>query len=245
MLFSRKITAMFFVFFIFSSQLFSGMDSVDNENIPIPVISSKDSAIVPVSRTPKWWLKRHNNRLNPENNQKIIFIGDSITHGWEDTALWPLMKGMFKNKITNLGFSGDHTQHVIWRMENGEFPPGINPEYVVLMIGTNNHQKPESIAAGIGKIIKIINKKSPSTKIILLSLLPCGSGNTDENTIKNNAVNEIIKKYDGFLNVKYLNIGKYYIGNDGSLKEELFSDRLHLSLEGYKIWMVKLLEVIK
>jgi hypothetical protein len=59
------------------------------------------------------------------------------------------------------------------------------------MIGTNNGHKPESIAAGIGKILKILNKNAPLSKIVLLSILPCGSGNNDENTIRNNAVNNI------------------------------------------------------
>jgi lysophospholipase L1-like esterase len=205
-----------------------------------------ESATVPVSRSDQWWIDRHNNRVNNViNNQKIIFIGDSITHGWEETETWATLNQEYNSKITNLGFSGDQTQHVIWRLENGEFPSGINPEYVVIMIGTNNRHEPESIAAGIGEIVKIINTRSHSTEIILLSILPRGSGNNDENTVRNNTVNEIIKEYNGYLNIKYLNIGQYYVDNNGALKEELFTDGLHLTLAGYNLWKEKLMEIIE
>jgi lysophospholipase L1-like esterase len=100
-----------------------------NEEIPIPVVSLNDPAIIPISRYEHWWIDRHDTRKNNlQYNQKIIFIGDSITQGWEETEAWEDLNKKFGNKITNLGFAGDQTQHVIWRLENGEFPAGINPE---------------------------------------------------------------------------------------------------------------------
>ena len=214
-----------------------------------------DPALVPVSRSEQWWIARHNNLINAAENQKIVFIGDSITHFWEENEFpqydngreaWETLLQKYDNKISNLGFTGDQTQQVLWRLENGEFPVGINPEYVVLMIGTNNRHSPESIAAGIEKIIKIINTNAPSTQIILLSLLPRGNGNSDEDTRRNNAVNEIIKEYDGALGVRYINIGPYYLNDDGSLKEELFmADKLHLTPAGYDLWKELIIDVIK
>ena len=112
--------------------------------------------------------------------------------------------------------------------------------------GTNNREEPESIAAGIGIIVKLINAKSPSSKIILLSILPRGSGLYDENTIRNNAVNEIIKKYHGYLKIRYLDLGQYFINRNGKLKEELFlPDYLHLSMSGYNLWKDKIMEIIE
>jgi lysophospholipase L1-like esterase len=214
--------------------------------IPIPVVSLDDPAVIPISRSDQWWIDRHNNRINSIiQNQKIIFIGDSITMGWEGTEAWTILNQEYNNRLTNLGFGGDQTQHVIWRLENGEFPVGIAPEYVVILIGTNNRHGPESIAAGIGKIIKIANANSPSTKIILLSILPRGIGNDDENTARNNAVNEIIKKYDGYLRTKYFDIKQYYVDNNGMLKQELFRDRVHVTPAGYNVWKEKLRKLIQ
>ena len=224
--------------------------------IPVTNVSAKDIPISPINKTDQWWVERHNDKTaNARANQKILFIGDSITHFWEENNFhpdgreaWAELNERYNNRITNLGFTGDQTQHVIWRLENGEFPVGINPEYVVLMIGTNNaavKHEPESIAAGIEKIIQIINASSPLTKTILVSILPRGSGTDDAITARNNAVNEIIKKYDGSLGVQYLDIEQYYVHDNGALKEELFTDRLHLTLAGYNVWKEQLMELIE
>ena len=244
MLFCRMAANRLFSVLLILFHLFSFVSCTTKGVLPAEPVHPDDPAIVPLSRSVKWWIQRHNDRLNVKYNQKIIFIGDSITQGWEYSELWAELNQQYNFRITNLGFSGDQTQHVIWRLENGEFPPGINPEYVVLMIGTNNKHEPKSIAAGIAKIIMLIHNASPATKIILLSLLPCGTGNDDQNTIKNNMVNTMIKKYNGYCNVKYYDLGQFYVDKKGQLIEKLFTDSLHLSAEGYALWREKLTEMI-
>jgi lysophospholipase L1-like esterase len=218
--------------------------------LPFPHVPPDDPALVPVSRPERpGWMDRHNDMVKKvTRNQKIVFIGDSITEFWEDQGIsaWGELNTAYDNKITNLGISADKTQHVIWRLENGEFPFGIDPEYVVLLIGTNNYENtPESIAAAIGKIIRIINIRSPLSKIILVSLLPrVGHGSTY--TISNNAVNAIIKGYDGYLGVTCLDIAPYYLNSDGTQNETLFvADKVHLESAGYYLWMAKLMEIIE
>ncbi|MDR2210872.1 MAG: GDSL-type esterase/lipase family protein [Spirochaetaceae bacterium] len=232
---------------LFSLMSFLSCTTVEQKERPVPEVPLNDPAIVPAGRTLKWWVDRHNSRASTVvENQKIVFIGDSITQGWERTRAWEELNQRFNRRITNLGFTADQTQHVLWRLENGEFPAGINPEYVALMIGTNNKMPPESTAAGIGKIVEYINAVSPSTKVILFSILPCGSGTDDENTVRYNAVNKIIQTYDGYLNIQYAGIGHYFLDSGGALKEELFlKDRLHLSPEGYDLWKEKILEIIE
>jgi lysophospholipase L1-like esterase len=183
----------------------------------------------------------------------MILIGDSITHGWEATGAsqYNALKTAYGGKVTNLGFSGDLTQHVIWRLQNGEFPEGINPEWVVLHIGTNNNSpsrvsdedyNPNSCAAGIGRILEIIHARAPQAKILLMLILPRDEGTAAAGTIRNNAVNDIIKNYAGLLNIRIFDIRSSFLNEDGTLKTELFRDNLHLTAAGFGIWAQKLVE---
>jgi lysophospholipase L1-like esterase len=225
----------------------------DPDTIPIPVVAPDTPAIVPIQRPadgfPAWHEQKAGNLL--VYNQKIIFIGDSITQQWVNNGIicWNEMMNKYENKLTNLGYGGDLTQHVIWRLENGEFPAGINPEYVVLKIGTNNsnaggRNTPEAIAAGIGKICELINRNSPKTKVLLFSILPRGVGMNEQKTQTNFLTNDILKTYDGYLNIQYVDISGSYLNEDGSLKTALFTDNLHLTTAGYKIWKDKIVEII-
>jgi len=104
----------------------------------------------------KWWTDRHDkvNEQAKKGDAELIFLGDSITHGWEgNKELWEKYFG--KYKPINAGFSGDRTQHVLWRIEHGEID-GIKPKLAVIMIGTNNagSDKPEDTAEGVKAIVE-------------------------------------------------------------------------------------------
>jgi beta-glucosidase len=247
--FSIKLYLNLFLILV-CSFYFIGCDTGNNpvDQLPIPTVASNDPAIVPTARDAAWII-RHETQLvaSLENDAKIIFIGDSITDLWDDVGIasWNELQSRYNN-IINLGVSGDQTQHVLWRLTHGEFPNGINPENVVLMIGTNNsggNFLPESVAAGIGEIIKTINRVSPSTKITLLSIFPRGAA-INANRIINTYVNNIIKTYDGHLNVSYYDFGPYFMEENGDLKDGLFTDGLHLNAAGFAVWKDALIEIL-
>jgi lysophospholipase L1-like esterase len=189
-----------------------------------------------VPRYEQWWLERHNTIIsNLKANQKIIFIGDSITQAWETDgySAWQELNILYNNKISNHGIAGDGIQHVLWRLENGEFPAWLKPEYVVLMIGTNNSLTidPSIVAEGISLIIQHIKTKSPETQVLLFSLLPSGYTN---HTIRNDTINQIIKTD---YNYTFIDIFDLYIKEDWLIDNTLFlNDNVHLSLAGYNIW---------
>jgi beta-glucosidase len=235
-----------------------GVSSVSNvPKVPkIPEVSPADPALWPLSRaTEPAWLTRHNNILELLSGGKeydLVLIGDSITHGWENkdakvASEYYRLKENFS--VLNLGFSGDKTNNVLWRLDNGEFPDTLKPLYVAMMIGTNNtgsNFSAESTAASIAKILQKINDKSPTTKIILISILPrAGAGGQGRRDV-NDKVNEIIKNYDGFFNCQYFDLGKYFVNDDNSLKKELYNaDELHLLSPGYEVWADELLDLLE
>jgi lysophospholipase L1-like esterase len=165
----------------------------------------------------------------------LLFIGDSITAGWRgQKEIWQKAFGAYKP--ANFGIGGDRTQHVLWRLENGELE-GISPKAAVLMIGTNNSgsDSAEGIADGIKKIISTIHTKSPKTKILLLAVFPRGEKPNPQRE-KLNQVNATIGKLDNARDVFYLDIGDKFLQPEGLLTKDIMPDFLHLTAKGYQIW---------
>src|SRR5690606_12812048 len=119
---------------------------------------------------------RHNsfNKKAAELGEKaqVIFIGDSITQGWEGEVKEIWAEHFDKFNALNLGISGDRTQHVLWRLDNGNLE-GIKPKAAVVMIGTNNSNwednTAEQIADGVKAIVAKLREKLPETRVLLVA----------------------------------------------------------------------------
>jgi lysophospholipase L1-like esterase len=185
------------------------------------------------------FLKLHEEYVDraKKGNVDVLFLGDSITNGWRSQKdIWEKHFGRYNP--ANFGIGGDRTQHVLWRIENGELE-GIKPKVAVLMIGTNNvaHDKPDRIAAGVTKIVETIKSKLPSTKVLLLAVFPRGQETAHEARAKIKQINEAIARLDdGGKTVRYLDIGDKFLQPDGTISKDIMPDYLHLSKQGYEIW---------
>ena len=168
----------------------------------------------------------------------MIFIGDSITHSWENNGKEVWQKYYGHRKSVNLGFSGDRTQHVLWRLDNGNID-GISPKVAVIMIGTNNSNKDdnaaEEIADGIIAICKKLRAKLPSTKILLLAVFPRAPQPCPQRE-KIAKANKIASKIADGKMIHYLDIGQKFLQPDKSISKEIMPDYLHLTPKGYQIW---------
>jgi lysophospholipase L1-like esterase len=177
-------------------------------------------------------------KIANEGEAKLVFLGDSITAGWGGKkAIWEAAFGAYKP--ANFGIGGDRTQHVLWRIENGELDGAIKPKAAVVMIGTNNVRadSAEGIAKGVTLIVETIRTKQPQAKILLLAVFPRGEkaeGNAFRDKLK--VVNATIAKLDDGEHIHYLDIGEKFLEDDGSLSKEIMPDFLHLSPAGYQIW---------
>ena len=151
------------------------------------------------------------------------------------SVVWAKFYG--KRNSVNLGIGGDRTQHVIWRLDHGNLA-GITPKLAVIMIGTNNSRdnSPEQIAEGITIIVNQLKDKTPDTKVLLLAVFPRGASSNDARRQVNEKTNVIVSKLNDGKRVFYLDIGKDFLQEDGTLTKEIMPDLLHLSEKGYTIW---------
>ena len=186
------------------------------------------------------WMKRHEsfNRRVRDGNVDLVFIGDSITHGWEGKGkkVWEEFYG--KRNAVNLGIGGDRTQHVLWRLDNGNLY-NISPKVAVVMIGTNNSGKGRNSAAemldGVTAVVAKLRAKLPKTHVVLLDIFPRGE-RFNEQRGKILQVNQALRRLERDNSVTYLPIGHRFLESDGSLSREIMPDFLHLSEKGYRIW---------
>ena len=206
-------------------------------------------ATVPVPRND--WIIRHEgfNAIAKKGGVDLLFLGDSITDGWAKggAAIWAERYAPLK--AANFGIGGDRTEHVLWRLKNGNLT-GIQPKVVVLMIGTNNNLRDTApqIAEGITAIVQEIRNQSPTSKILLLAVFPRAEKPTDAWRLKIIEVNKIIASLDDGQHVHFLDIGQKFLQSDGTIAKEVMPDFLHPGPAGYQIWadamQAKLIELL-
>jgi beta-glucosidase len=185
------------------------------------------------------WTARHQsfNAIAAKGDVDLVFLGDSITQGWERGGAETWKKYYGQRKATNFGIDGDQTQHVLWRIDHGNFD-GIKPRLIVIMLGTNNagHNTPGEVAEAMGIIVKRLRDKLPGTRLLLLGIFPRGFKADDTLRAANAKANaEFSKLADGKW-IHYLDIGREFLAADGTISPEIMSDGLHPNAKGYEIW---------
>jgi lysophospholipase L1-like esterase len=199
---------------------------------PVVISNPAQDPTRPVPGEVRWFMRNHNSYVarTKAKNIDLCFLGDSVT------AMWPgdlFNKYYGQANAVNFGVGGDRTQHVLWRLENGELE-GTSPKVIVLLIGTNNSvfNPPEEIAIGVEAVVKTLRTKFPQTKILLLGIFP----RKDALRAKTDAANLIIAKLDNGKMIRYRDLGPLFLDKDGKLLDGVLSDDVHLTRKGYEIW---------
>jgi len=197
------------------------------------------SAISPDHRH-SWWTLRNDavNERVKQGNVDLLFIGDSITHGWEGEGKEYWDKYYAPRNAVNMGFSGDRTQHVLWRLDHGHLE-GISPKLAIIMIGTNNSNgndnTSEEIADGIIATCRKIQAKCPKTKVLILAIFPRGPEPSGQRE-KNAKASQLASKLAEGKMIHYIDINDKFLTKDGFLTNKIMPDYLHPNKAGYKIW---------
>ena len=201
----------------------------------------------------KEWFDRHE-QLCARARQggiDVLFLGDSITEGWEKQGLPAWQKIAHRHRIANFGRAGDRTQQVLWRITHGELDT-LSPAVTVLLIGTNNldpgldappllrQHTPEETVAGVAAVVREVQQRLPRTQILLTGVFPRGAKDSRYRT-EVPVVNAGLGRLALELGVSFLDLTTRFLPPSGKLDPALFTDQLHLSPQGYEIWADALL----
>jgi lysophospholipase L1-like esterase len=213
--------------------------------------AAEDNPSTPKERTDDLGMsqcKEINDAIKKMNGKiDLAFVGDSITRRWtgkENQGSWVKYWGSYR--AVNMGIGGDATQNVLWRLQNGQLD-GYQARLFVVMIGTNNcwgrQTVAADVAAGIKKILDLIQSKQPQAKILLLSILPVGDKPNPGRETRA-AINALISKFPGGP-VHYMDIASKFLEPDATISKDVMPDHLHLSPKGYEIWSEAIKDKVK
>jgi lysophospholipase L1-like esterase len=211
-------------------------------------------------RLASWWFTRHAEKIaeieaanNPKEDKQIelLMVGDSITNNFDKGGPGePVWEKQFAPlNALNLGFGGDRTNHVLWRLDH--LPPlKTAPKAASLMIGTNNicwgSDKPKQAADGVQAIAQKLNTMYPEMKILVLGVFP-RRANLDHPHRKQ--IIELNTYLPGLLkdipNVTFLDIGPKFLDDKGFLSKEMMPDTTHPSQKGHEIWAAAIVPTLK
>ena len=194
----------------------------------------ENPATTPAARDEPWWMERHQqivSSMPQHTDTQLLMIGDSITNNYDkakppDENFLPTWQQYYEpRKALNLGFSGDTTANVLWRIEHGEVD-GLHPRATVVLIGTNNTGWKQQTAvvteAGIDAVVKELRHRLPQMQILLLGILP---SDLEPSKVKaDQDVNRYLAEhYAHQPYVHYLDIGQIFF-KDGRLDTTMFYD---------------------
>lgn len=219
--------------------------------------------------------------LNAPNNTDVVFLGDDLIEGWTGLQLGKEIeelegvKDEFKQRFDKeegaeyhaiaLGATGDKTNHLLWRLQNGELPDNLNPKVFWLQIGSNNFEKvvlcsDQVVTRGVIKVVEELQSKRPESKIVINAILPTSEQISEGRLFLKAQVKQGLKtKYDGILmvnkalkkysekheNVYFVDFTSYFVDEDSALGDNKYSgfipkevmyDWRHLTLYGYQVW---------
>ena len=188
------------------------------------------------------WKEKHaaDVAIAQKDGMDLLFVGDSITEGWEwgDGEHWK--KHFAPLGAANFGVGGDTTQNLLWRLDNGDVG-ALKPKVVVVLIGTNNLGRENATAAeaarGVEAVVTKLRAAFPEAKIVLHGIFPCDYSPKAEVRQRVKAVNSLLARLDGLDGkVVFRDIGPIFLEPDGSILPAVSPDGLHLTPEGYRRW---------
>lgn len=180
-----------------------------------------------------------------KNEQRVVFMGDSITDSWDD----PKYGGFFSGKpYVDRGISGQTTPQMLIRFRADVVE--LKPKVVLILAGTNDiagNTGPTSLEAIKDNLISMTElSRANKIHVVLASVLPISDyekNREGQPIIRSKqrppqqiiALNEWMKQYAAASGVTYLDYYSAMDDDKGFLKDELSEDGLHPNQIGYEV----------
>jgi lysophospholipase L1-like esterase len=205
-----------------------------------PAPGAANSAVVPVARTEEGILERQAEvlrRARTGPKAPVVFVGDSITQGWEGDGAELWQKQFAPLGALNLGVSGDRTEHVLWRLAQAPLTR-LEPKVIVLLIGTNNlghgTNDAEQTLAGVLAVVALLHAQAPQAVLLVHEIFPRGER---INPLRGDIaqINQVLR---GLADAKtrVLGFSDRWVRADGTISVASMPDFLHLSPAAYAQW---------
>lgn len=159
----------------------------------------------------------------------LVCLGDSITFRFEWQDVFP------RWRTANRGIGRDTTERILSRLDS--ITP-LNPKAVSLMVGINDlvWYSPEEAAGLYASLLDALSQELPDTTVIVNSVLPVAEVHSIDNE-NVRTLNDAIETLCQERGLRYLDIYDAFAGENGCLKPEYDMDTVHLTPEGYRVWL--------
>ncbi|MGN6446683.1 GDSL-type esterase/lipase family protein [Amnibacterium sp.] len=159
----------------------------------------------------------------------LLLLGDSLTEAGPWAEAFP------DQEVVNAGVAGDTTADVAERLDD---VIALQPGTVVLMAGTNESRRAtvEQVVRGLEDILFRLRHELPDARLVVCSVLPRERERAD--WIRE--VNIHVRQFAPTVKAEFLDLWPAFAEEDGELRPELTTDRLHLTDAGYAAWAEEL-----
>jgi lysophospholipase L1-like esterase len=175
----------------------------------------------------------------------VYVTGDSIARRWGATDYPELLANWKANffgwNAADFGWGADRTEHILWRLENGELDE-VHPKIIVVLAGTNNigsepggAAKIDDITRGLRAIVDACRRKAPRATIVLTAIFPRNDNMAVMPEI--DRVNANLARMADGRAIRYVNVNAQLADKDGRLLDGMMNaDKLHPTIRAYQIW---------
>jgi lysophospholipase L1-like esterase len=221
-----------------AARLRLNVELLEHRDMPAAMVANLSRSVVPAPLTNSREVALHARFVDVAQHRHIgvLFLGDSITARWltHGQATWDV--DFVPLGAAEFGIAGDTAQNILWRVQHGELS-GPAPRAIVLLAGTNNlkRESPAAIATEIAAILQTIHAAAPTSKVLLLGILPRGGPGDGALRRRIVATNHLLAHLADGHAVRFLDAGEPFLSATTGVRTSLMPDGLHPSAAGYQV----------